>query len=148
MANTPHRYIYVPYEATIVVTVQIQFWLIERDNYGYLLCAFFKFRINVISRFIKPSISWTNFYFPWRFRGIHWHFLSVKFEIVFDVNAYMYDFSCFSWASHTLACFPQPLRQFYTQNPCTHETKQVLRQRVEEEYRRWKCEYLSLKFCP
>lgn len=43
-----------------------------------------------------------------------------------------------SWASHTLACFPPPLRQFYTQNPCPHETKQVLRQRVEDEYRRWK----------
>ncbi|XP_058942997.2 mediator of RNA polymerase II transcription subunit 23 [Pocillopora verrucosa] len=43
-----------------------------------------------------------------------------------------------SWASHTLACFPQPLQQFYAQNPCPHETKQELRQRVEDEYRRWK----------
>lgn len=51
---------------------------------------------------------------------------------------------CFiSWARHTLACFPQPLQQFYAQNPCPHETKQVLRQRVEDEYRRWKCKYIS-----
>ena len=47
-------------------------------------------------------------------------------------------FTLTSWASHTLACFPQPLQQFYAQNPCPHETKQELRQRVEDEYRRWK----------
>ena len=49
----------------------------------------------------------------------------------------------FSWASHTLACFPAPLRQFYQQNPCPQETKQDLRQRVEDEYRRWKCKLPS-----
>ncbi|KAK2574606.1 Mediator of RNA polymerase II transcription subunit 23 [Acropora cervicornis] len=43
-----------------------------------------------------------------------------------------------NWASHTLACFPAPLRQFYQQNPCPQETIQDLRQRVEDEYRRWK----------
>ncbi|XP_067034898.1 mediator of RNA polymerase II transcription subunit 23-like [Acropora muricata] len=43
-----------------------------------------------------------------------------------------------NWASHTLACFPAPLRQFYQQNPCPQETKMDLRQRVEDEYRRWK----------
>ncbi|XP_068748521.1 mediator of RNA polymerase II transcription subunit 23-like [Montipora capricornis] len=43
-----------------------------------------------------------------------------------------------NWASHTLACFPAPLRQFYQQNPCPQESKQDLRQRVEDEYRRWK----------
>ena len=49
----------------------------------------------------------------------------------------------FSWASHTLACFPAPLRQFYQQNPCPQETKMDLRQRVEDEYRRWKCKLPS-----
>lgn len=49
----------------------------------------------------------------------------------------------FSWASHTLACFPAPLRQFYQQNPCPQETKQDLRQRVDDEYRRWKCKLPS-----
>lgn len=65
-------------------------------------------------------------------------------EIVFDNCAHQMTFLVFliSWASHTLACFPSPLRQFYTQNPCPHETKQVLRQRVEDEYRRWKCKYV------
>ena len=50
--------------------------------------------------------------------------------------------SLFSWASHTLECFPEPLKQFYPPNSLRQETKQVLKQRVEEEYRRWKCKYL------
>ena len=68
----------------------------------------------------------------------------VQAEIVFVNAAHQITFLVFliSWASHTLACFPPPLRQFYTQNPCPHETKQVLRQRVEDEYRRWKCKYI------
>ena len=53
-------------------------------------------------------------------------------------------FVSFSWASHTLACFPAPLRQFYQQNPCPQESKQDLRQRVEDEYRRWKCKLLFI----
>ena len=78
---------------------------------------------------------------------MHWKFRTLEI-LSFPLANDAYEVSLvfllsvfFSWAGHTLACFPAPLRQFYQENPCPHETKQVLRQRVEDEYRRWKCKY-------
>lgn len=40
-----------------------------------------------------------------------------------------------SWASHSLACFPPALNEFFTQNNSPLENKQLLKKNVEEEYR-------------
>ncbi|XP_075165990.1 mediator complex subunit 23 [Haematobia irritans] len=42
-----------------------------------------------------------------------------------------------SWASHSLACFPQALAEFFAQNNHPVENKQLLKKSVEEEYRTW-----------
>uniref|UniRef100_A0A1I8MQB3 Mediator of RNA polymerase II transcription subunit 23 n=1 Tax=Musca domestica TaxID=7370 RepID=A0A1I8MQB3_MUSDO len=42
-----------------------------------------------------------------------------------------------SWASHSLACFPPALAEFFTQNNHPVENKQLLKKSVEEEYRTW-----------
>uniref|UniRef100_A0A1A9X3H6 Mediator of RNA polymerase II transcription subunit 23 n=1 Tax=Glossina brevipalpis TaxID=37001 RepID=A0A1A9X3H6_9MUSC len=42
-----------------------------------------------------------------------------------------------SWASHSLACFPTVLSEFFSQNNHPIENKQLLKKSVEEEYRNW-----------
>ncbi|XP_053964046.1 mediator of RNA polymerase II transcription subunit 23 [Anastrepha ludens] len=42
-----------------------------------------------------------------------------------------------SWASHSLACFPPALNEFFVQNNHPLENKQLLKKSVEEEYRNW-----------
>ncbi|XP_037947513.1 mediator of RNA polymerase II transcription subunit 23-like [Teleopsis dalmanni] len=42
-----------------------------------------------------------------------------------------------SWASHSLACFPPALNEFFTQNSHPIENKTLLKKSVEEEYRNW-----------
>lgn len=42
-----------------------------------------------------------------------------------------------SWASHSLACFPPALNDFFVQNNHPVENKQLLKKSVEEEYRNW-----------
>uniref|UniRef100_T1J7Z5 Mediator of RNA polymerase II transcription subunit 23 n=1 Tax=Strigamia maritima TaxID=126957 RepID=T1J7Z5_STRMM len=43
-----------------------------------------------------------------------------------------------SWSSFTLVCFPPVLADFFQQYPVPKENKAQLKQRVEEEYRKWK----------
>ncbi|ELT94621.1 hypothetical protein CAPTEDRAFT_178592 [Capitella teleta] len=43
-----------------------------------------------------------------------------------------------SWASHTLAYFPQVISDFYKQNPIQREDKNTLKRSVDTEYRKWK----------
>lgn len=42
-----------------------------------------------------------------------------------------------SWATHSLACFPSALNEFFTQNNTPIENKQLLKKSVDEEYRNW-----------
>lgn len=42
-----------------------------------------------------------------------------------------------SWSSHTLACFPPALSEFFALNNHPIENKQLLKKSVEEEYRTW-----------
>ncbi|XP_061399738.1 mediator of RNA polymerase II transcription subunit 23 [Musca vetustissima] len=42
-----------------------------------------------------------------------------------------------SWASHSLACFPPVLVEFFSQNSHPVENKQLLKKSIEEEYRTW-----------
>ncbi|XP_013404828.1 mediator of RNA polymerase II transcription subunit 23 [Lingula anatina] len=42
------------------------------------------------------------------------------------------------WSSHTIACFPPALAEFFQQNPVPREEKTTLKRMVETEYRKWK----------
>ena len=46
-----------------------------------------------------------------------------------------------NWSSHTLACFPPFLAEFFQQNPVPKEDRASLRRNIDSEYRRWKSEY-------
>lgn len=43
----------------------------------------------------------------------------------------------YTWANHTLECFPKVLRDFFQQHTVASESKQQLKKAVEEEYRNW-----------
>ena len=42
-----------------------------------------------------------------------------------------------AWESHSLACFPPALNEFFAQNNIAVENKQLLKKSVDEEYRNW-----------
>ena len=52
-----------------------------------------------------------------------------------------------SWSSHTVACFPPALAEFFAQHPITREDKTALKRNVDAEYRTWKSEKAIFYFC-
>lgn len=55
-----------------------------------------------------------------------------------DVLTSIMNYTPHSWSSHTLACFPPALQEFFQHSMPAREDKSVLRRNVETEYRLWK----------
>ena len=57
-----------------------------------------------------------------------------------DILTTILQFTPHSWSSHTLACFPSAIRDFFHQNAVPREDKAILKRNVDAEYRKWKSE--------
>ncbi|KAK2179642.1 hypothetical protein NP493_478g01045 [Ridgeia piscesae] len=55
-----------------------------------------------------------------------------------DILTTILQFTPHSWSSHTLACFPSAIRDFFHQNAVPREDKAILKRNVDAEYRKWK----------
>ena len=51
--------------------------------------------------------------------------------------------SLHSWSKHTLQHFPQSIQQFFMQHSATMESKPALKQRVEDEYSKFKSKFVK-----
>ncbi|CAB4012225.1 Mediator of RNA polymerase II transcription subunit 23 [Paramuricea clavata] len=51
-----------------------------------------------------------------------------------------------NWSKHTLEHFPYSIQQFFTQHTAPMESKPALKQRVEQEYNKFKSKYLNWNY--